>query len=40
MGLSMAEYHSVIRLAQEDKLNIDITGIILQFLWHFCITGI
>lgn len=40
MGWAMASYHRSIRLAQQDKSNIGVTGIILQFLWHFCITGI
>lgn len=39
MGWAMASYHRSIRLAQQDKLNIGITGTILQFLWHFCTTG-
>ncbi|XP_060820441.1 XK-related protein 6-like [Bombus pascuorum] len=38
MGWAMASYHRSIRLAQQDKLNIGITGTILQFLWHFCTT--
>ncbi|XP_076628451.1 XK-related protein 6 [Colletes latitarsis] len=38
MGWVMASYHRSIRLAQQDKLNIGITGTILQFLWHFCTT--
>lgn len=40
MGWAMASYHRSIRLAQQDKSNIGVIGIILQFLWHFCITGI
>lgn len=36
----MANYHRSIRLAQQDKLNINIIGIVLQFIWHFCITGV
>lgn len=39
MGWAMANYHRSIRLAQQDKLNINIIGIVLQFVWHFCITG-
>lgn len=39
MGWSMASYHRTIRLAQKDKPNISVIGTILQFLWHFCITG-
>lgn len=35
----MASYHRSIRLVQQDKLNIGITGTCLQFLWHFCTTG-
>ncbi|XP_029679092.1 XK-related protein 6 [Formica exsecta] len=38
MGWAMASYHRSIRLAQQDKSNIGVIGIILQFLWHFCIT--
>ncbi|XP_026295978.1 XK-related protein 6 [Apis mellifera] len=38
MGWAMANYHRSIRLAQQDKLNINIIGIVLQFVWHFCIT--
>ncbi|XP_076766728.1 XK-related protein 6 [Xylocopa sonorina] len=38
MGWAMASYHRSIRLAQQDKLNIDITGTVLQFVWHFCTT--
>ncbi|XP_050574548.1 XK-related protein 6-like [Bombus affinis] len=38
MGWAMASYHRSIRLAQQDKLNIGITGTILQFIWHFCTT--
>lgn len=38
MGWAMASYHRSIRLAQQDKLNIGVTGTILQFLWHFCTT--
>lgn len=40
MGWAMASYHRSIRLAQQNKLNIDVVGTVLQFLWHFCITGI
>jgi len=39
MGWAMASYHRSIRLAQQDKSNIGTVGIILQFLWHFFITG-
>ena len=35
----MASYHRSIRLVQQDKLNIGNTGTVLQFLWHFCTTG-
>lgn len=38
MGWAMASYHRSIRLAQQDKSNIGVIGIIVQFLWHFCIT--
>ncbi|XP_054003602.1 XK-related protein 6-like [Hylaeus anthracinus] len=38
MGWVMASYHRSIRLAQQDKLNIGLTGTVLQFLWHFCTT--
>ncbi|XP_012222540.1 XK-related protein 6 [Linepithema humile] len=38
MGWAMASYHRSIRLAQQDKSNIGVIGIVLQFLWHFCIT--
>ncbi|CAL7934399.1 unnamed protein product [Xylocopa violacea] len=38
MGWAMASYHRSIRLAQQDKLNIDVTGTVLQFVWHFCTT--
>ncbi|KZC09005.1 XK-related protein 6 [Dufourea novaeangliae] len=38
MGWAMASYHRSIRLVQQDKLNIGITGTVLQFLWHFCTT--
>lgn len=38
MGWAMASYNRSIRLPQPDKSNIDVIGIILQFLWHFCIT--
>lgn len=40
MGWAMASYHRSIRLAQQDKSNIGVIGTVLQFLWHFCITGI
>ncbi|XP_011643852.1 cell death abnormality protein 8 isoform X2 [Pogonomyrmex barbatus] len=40
MGWAMASYHRSIRLAQQDKFNVDIIGTVLQFLWHFCVTGI
>ncbi|CAK9820892.1 Cell death abnormality protein 8 [Anthophora plagiata] len=39
MGWAMASYHRSIRFAQQDKLNIGVTGTVLQFLWHFCTTG-
>jgi hypothetical protein len=39
MGWAMASYHRSVRLAQQHKLNIGIFGTVLQFLWHFCITG-
>lgn len=39
MGWAMASYHRSIRLAQQNKSNIGVIGIVLQFLWHFCITG-
>lgn len=39
MGWTMANYHRSIRLAQMDKYNIGIIGSILQFMWHFCVTG-
>lgn len=39
MGWAMASYHRSIRLVQQDKLNIGVTGTVLQFLWHFCTTG-
>ncbi|XP_078037658.1 XK-related protein 6 isoform X2 [Augochlora pura] len=38
MGWAMASYHRSIRLVQQDKFNIGITGTVLQFLWHFCTT--
>ncbi|XP_029032765.1 XK-related protein 6-like [Osmia bicornis bicornis] len=38
MGWAMASYHRSIRLVQQDKLNIGVTGTVLQFLWHFCTT--
>lgn len=38
MGWAMASYHRSIRLVQQDKLNIGITGTVVQFLWHFCTT--
>ncbi|CAK9820893.1 XK-related protein 6 [Anthophora plagiata] len=38
MGWAMASYHRSIRFAQQDKLNIGVTGTVLQFLWHFCTT--
>ncbi|XP_071573926.1 XK-related protein 6 [Temnothorax nylanderi] len=38
MGWAMASYHRSIRLAQQNKSHIDVTGTVLQFLWHFCIT--
>lgn len=38
MGWAMASYHRSIRLAQQDKLNIGVTGTVVQFLWHFCTT--
>lgn len=40
MGWAMASYHRSIRLAQQNKSNIGVIGTVLQFLWHFCITGI
>lgn len=40
MGWAMANYHRSIRLAQQDKSNIGAVGTLLQFSWHFCITGI
>lgn len=40
MGWAMASYHRSIRLAQQDKSNIGFIGTILQFFWHFFITGI
>lgn len=40
MGWAMASYHRSIRLAQQNKFNIGVMGTVLQFLWHFCITGI
>lgn len=39
MGWAMASYHRSIRLAQWNKSNISKTGMLLQFLWHFFITG-
>jgi len=39
MGWAMASYHRSIRLAQQNKLNIGVVGTVLQFLWHFSITG-
>lgn len=38
MGWAMASYHRSIRLAQDDKLNIGVTGSVLQFLWHLLVT--
>ncbi|XP_076673060.1 XK-related protein 6 isoform X2 [Andrena cerasifolii] len=38
MGWAMASYHRSIRLVQQDKPNIGITGTVVQFLWHFCTT--
>lgn len=40
MGWAMASYHRSIRLVQQNKSNISVVGTVLQFLWHFCITGI
>ncbi|XP_049943938.1 XK-related protein 7-like isoform X1 [Schistocerca serialis cubense] len=39
IGWSVASYQRVIRLAQQDKENITWKGTIIQFLWHFMVTG-
>lgn len=38
MGWAMASYNRSIRLAQYDKFNIGVTGMCLQFVWHFGVT--
>lgn len=38
MGWCLAAYQRALRFAQEDKLNMDWRGSLLQTLWHFCVT--
>jgi hypothetical protein len=39
MAWSMASYQRSIRFVQEDKDNISWGGTVMQFLWHFMVTG-
>lgn len=39
MAWSMASYQRLLRVALKTKLNISWTGTIVQFMWHFLVTG-
>lgn len=39
MAWSMASYHRSIRFVQANKDNISWPGTVMQFMWHFMVTG-
>lgn len=39
MAWSMASYQRLLRVALKTKLNITWAGTIVQFMWHFLVTG-
>lgn len=39
MAWSMASYQRLLRVALKTKLNISWAGTIVQFMWHFLVTG-